>query len=133
MEQTQQKQIRVLVGDDDLGIEGGLHHRSFLRNYGKLAHFEFTYNADDFIQRAKIGNYDAFLIDLNWEEDDSRRDYKTGFRVLQAVKDYAPIRVLHTSDDRFLQKGFQYGATHCLEKFRPSSFLEKILKEGEKE
>lgn len=132
MEQEKQKQLRVLVGDDDLGIEGSLQHRSFLRNYGRLAHFDFIYNADDFIQRAKTEKYDAFLIDLNWEEDDSRRDYKTGFRVLEAVKDYAPIRVLHTSDDKFLQRGFQYGATHCLEKFRPSSLLEKILKEVKK-
>ena len=123
-----EKTIRVLVGDDEIGIEGSFQHRAFLRGYGKIANFDFSYDAEDFIRRAKNGKYDAFLIDLNWEEDDNHRDYKTGFRVLQAVKDYALIRVLHTSDDRNIKRGFQYGATHCLEKFKSQNLLEKILK-----
>lgn len=125
------KQLRVLVGDDDIGIEGSIHQKSFLRNYGHIAKFDFCNIDIEFIERAKTGNYDAFLIDLNWKVDDEHTEYKTGFKVLEAVKDYAKIRVLHTSDDRFIQRGFQYGATHCLEKFRASSLLEKILKGGE--
>lgn len=130
MKQIEDKQIRlrVLVGDDQIGVQSSLHQKSFLRSYGHLADFDFADKADDFIKKAKEDKYDALLIDLNWEEADNEKEYKTGFRVLEAVKNYAKIRVLHTSDETALQKGYTYGATHCIEKHRSASYLEKILK-----
>lgn len=122
-----QKQLRILVGDDQVGVAGSLPQKSFLRYYKHLAEFDFENNAENFILRAKEGKYDALIIDLNWEEADWSRDYKTGFRVLKAVKDYAPIRILHTSDEQLMKRGFEYGATDCLEKNRSASFLEQAL------
>ena len=125
--------LRVLLGDDQIGIEGSFPHRVFLRGYGHLANFDFSFQPDTFIERARQGKYDALITDLNWtDEDFSKKESKTGFRVLEAIKEYAPIRVLHTSDDTYMQLGYKHGATHCLEKNRPSTLLEKILKGGEK-
>ncbi|MDO8460400.1 MAG: hypothetical protein Q7S74_04785 [Nanoarchaeota archaeon] len=129
MEETKQK-LKVLVGDDQLGIEGSISHKSFLRCCGHLANFDFSFQPDKFIEKAKQGKYDALITDLNWTDEDLSRKDKTGFRVLEAIKNYAPIRVLHTSDDEYIQLGYQHGATHCLEKNRPSTLLEKILKGG---
>ena len=125
------KKLKVLVGDDQLGIQGTPYHRAFLRGYGHLANFEFSFLPNDFIEKAKSGKYDALITDLNWTDEDLSRKDKTGFRVLEAIKDYAPIRVLHTSDDTYMQLGYQHGATHCLEKNKSPTLLEKILKGGE--
>lgn len=128
MEQTKKKPLRVLVGDDQISIQGSFPHRWFLRTYGSLAEFEFSDNPVDFIRKAKIGNYDALLIDLNWEDADFTRKYKTGFRVLEEVRNYCPIRILHTSDEELMKRGYQYGATHCIEKNKPLGLLEKALR-----
>ena len=123
--------LRVLVGDDQIGVKDSLQQRAFMRNYEGLANFDFSDKADDFIERAKMGRYDAFLIDLNWEDEDANRDYKTGFRVLDAVRDCAPIRLLHTSEDEELrQKGYAHGATNCIEKYRGRNYMEQALKGG---
>ena len=125
------KPLRVLVGDDQIGVRNSLQQKAFLRNYGGLASFDFSDKADDFIARAREGRYDALLIDLNWEDADAEREYKTGFRVLDAVKEYSPRRLLHTSEDQELrQKGFFHGATNCIEKYRARSYLEEALKGG---
>ena len=128
MEKTEQKKLRVLVGDDQIGVIGSLPQKSFLRGYGHLADFNFANKIEDFIAKAREGNYDALIIDLNWEDADWNRDYKTGFRVLEAVKSCEPIRILYTSDEQLMKKGFEYSATFCLEKNRAASFLEETLK-----
>ena len=127
------KPTRVLVGDDQIGIEGSMHNQGFLRNYGKLnAKYDFESNPERFIERAKVGRYDTLLIDLNWKDVDSERGYKTGYMILKAVRDYAPVRLLYTSEDTDSRvRGLNYGATRCVEKHKSSSYLEKALKGGE--
>jgi len=132
-EEVGMTKLRVLLGDDQIGIEGSLYHRSFLRSYGHLADFEFSYNPEDFIKRAHEKKYDALITDLNWTEEELSKKEKTGFRILEAIRDCAPIRVLHTSDDTYMKMGFEHGATHCLEKNRSARLLEEILKGGERE
>ena len=68
---SEKKMMEVLVGDDQIGVEGSLDQKCFLQNYGGLADFEFSSIADDFIEKARTGNYDAFLIDLNLEKGDT--------------------------------------------------------------
>ena len=122
--------MEVLVGDDQIGVEGSLDQKCFLQNYGSLADFGFSSIADDFIEKARTGNYDAFLIDLNWKKEDNSREYKTGFSVLEAVKEYAPIRLLHTSDETYGEIGMRYGARNCIEKHRSRKYLENALYGG---
>ena len=127
---SEKKMMEVLVGDDQIGVEGSLDQKCFLQNYGGLADFEFSSIADDFIEKARTGNYDAFLIDLNLEKGDNSREYKTGFSVLEAVKEYAPIRLLHTSDETYREIGMRYGARNCIEKHRSRKYLENALYGG---
>jgi DNA-binding response OmpR family regulator len=116
---------KILVGDDQAGIKDSPCYWNFMDNYSKIVDPEFTADPDDFIERARTGNYAALMIDLKWSYDSNDR---TGYRVLEAVKDYAPIRILWTSErkeDR--ERGFDYGATHCIGKGMPPEELEKIL------
>jgi len=126
----QRKTLRILVGDDQIGVPGSLQQSSFLRNYSRIvnASFDFECDSERFIERSRDGRYDALLIDLNWTDEDIGRKDKTGFRVLEAVRGYAPIRILHTSDEDNMKKGLNHGATGFAEKHRSSEYMEKILK-----
>ena len=126
--ETQNKKLRVLVGDDEIGVACSLQQKAFLRNYEGLADFDFEKDSNMFIERAKIGKYDALLIDLCWENADREREDKTGYKVLKEVEHYAPIRLLHTSEDETLRKkGMQFGATTCIEKHRSPEYLRTAL------
>lgn len=118
---------KVLVGDDQHGADDTLR-QGFLLDYRNLADFEFTDNPNKFIQMARNGNYDALMIDLKWDKEDYNRDYKTGYRILDNVRDCSPIRILWTSENEELrEKGYQYGATHCIPKGIPPRVLDEIL------
>ena len=119
---------RVLVGDDQIGVPESPSYLNFMDNYRELADFEFTADPTDFVEKAKTG-YDVLMIDLKWDPEDATREYKTGYAVLEAVKDYAPIRALWTSESaEHREKGFQYGATHCIPKGISPEKLEAIIK-----
>lgn len=119
---------RILVGDDQIGVAGSLQQLAFLRNYIGVAEFDFEKDPDMFVERTKIGKYDALLIDLCWEDADREREDKTGYRVLKEVVPYAPVRLLHTSEDVELRrKGMKYGATTCIEKSRSPDYLRTAL------
>ena len=114
---------RILVGDDQFGGSSGhLFIESFRERYREqLRGCEVKYVADPehFVQEAKGGNYAVLLIDLNWTNEDfgRRATDKTGFQLLDAVKGYAPIRVLWTSDaDRVREDALKHGATSCIGK-----------------
>ncbi|MEI6850260.1 MAG: hypothetical protein WCK29_04445 [archaeon] len=128
---TQEKK-KVLVGDDQIGVVGSIENKAFLRNYSNIADFDFASEECDFIQRAKNGRYDSLLIDLNWSEEDNSREDKTGFRVLESVKSYSPIRILHTSDEKYIKYGLKYGATDFAEKHRSKDYLAQKLNGGVK-
>lgn len=125
--------LRVLVGDDQIGVSESLHQKAFLRNYSEIADFDFENNPDRFIDRARIGKYDALLIDLNWDGERNSEDV-TGFRVLHAVREYSPIRLLHTSNSINLDLKYAAqlcGATNCIEKHRSREYLQEKLKGSE--
>ncbi len=128
MATEEQSKPRVLVGDDQIGNPGDHCHKNFVYSYGRLADYDFTDNPRRFVEMARTGNYDALVIDLRWGPDIPREGYK----VLEETRDYAKIRILHTSENEEARKlGYQHGATHCLEKGCLPEDLEKILKGGE--
>jgi DNA-binding NarL/FixJ family response regulator len=123
------KTLRVLVGDDEIAVENSLLQRAFLRNYGGLADFEFETDPDRYIGRARDGKYDALLVDLNWKGSKDPKDI-TGFRVLQASKDYARVRLLHTSNelDMDLRSAvLLLGATGCVPKYKSREYMRESL------
>jgi len=125
------EKLRVLVGDDQIGQADSPARISFSMKYGELAKFEFTADPHDFVGKAKAGNFDALMIDLKWCAEDAEREDKTGYQVLLAVRDLAPVRVLFTSEsDEAREKGYDYGATHCIGKSPRPDFLLSILKGG---
>ena len=114
---------KILVGDDQWGAdskEGERLRWSFEIDYRDVledAEIDWTDDPDRFVSMASTGAYDTLLIDLHWSDKDFSRSYKTGFRVLDYVEDYAPKRVLWTSErkeDR--ERGYRHGATHCIAK-----------------
>lgn len=122
------KNLRVLVGDDQIGVPGSPSNLNFIDNYSGLpVDFDYETKPDNFIERARRGDYAALLIDLNWNVPEVERD-EAGYQVLKAVKDYAPIRILHTGEsDEAREKGFAYGATHCIGKGIPPEDLYEII------
>ena len=121
------KELRVLVGDDQIGEVNSPSYNAFRDSYDSLASYDFTTNSDKFIEMAKNGNYDALIIDLRWASDKPRE----GYRVLKETKDYSPIRILHTSENEEARKlGYEHGATACVAKGMPPIKLEQLLKGG---
>jgi len=123
------KKLRVFVGDDQIAVEDSLQQKAFLRNYEGVADFDFETDPDRYIGRARTGNYDALLIDLNWKGSLDPQD-KTGFRVLRDVKDYSPIRLLHTSNELNLdlRSAVQLlGGTGCVSKYKSREYMRESL------
>jgi DNA-binding NarL/FixJ family response regulator len=123
------KTLRVLVGDDQIGVADSLQQKAFLRNYEGPTDFDFRDKPEQFIEQAKVGNYDALLIDLNWNVDGNRED-TTGLKVLLETKEYAPIRLLHTSNDLSLDlrcAAQLCGATGSIPKYRGREYMRKAL------
>jgi len=128
--ELEREERRILIGDDQYGAqtsEGERMRRSFELDYRdqlKSARLEYVADSNLFIEMARTGVYNILMIDLNWEPDDAIRDFKTGYRILEAVRDFAPKRILWTSEsmeDR--EKGYLYGATHCVRKgLHPTDF-----------
>ena len=89
--------------------------------------FDFTPDPTEFVRMSRDGRYDALMIDLNWSGH-PHGHLTTGYELLEAVKDYAPIRILHTSEEKEArEKGFEFGATHCIPKGPPPEELEKLI------
>lgn len=124
--------LKMLVGDDQISVYRSVPNINFIDDYGRYAELEFTDNPDEFIEMATTGDYDALLIDLNWETADHTRANKTGYRVLEAVRKSAPIRILHTSksDEIVVARAKECGATHFLPKGSMPKELEEILHGG---
>ena len=122
MENTS-KTINVLVGDDEIGVEGSLQRRSFVRNYEGLANFEYATTPKEFIRQASTKKYDCIITDLNYTHNNQE-----GFEVLRQVKGMAPIIILHTSDETAMENELDAGATHFMQKGRRAEILENILK-----
>lgn len=128
------KKMKVLVGDDLIGIAGSPWQRGFIMGYSDLLEsfeFNFTANPEEFIEMAKTREYDALLIDLQWEKADSgsiNHVYRTGYRLLNELRDYAPVRILHSgAEGEMLKRAFRYGATACIPKNVCPKQLEQIL------
>ncbi len=113
---------KILVGDDQMGGRvGHLFQMSFEDTYReqlKDCEIKYIANPEAFVQEARNG-YDILLIDLNWTDEDFGKCWRdrTGFQVLNAVRDYAPRRVLWTSDaEKAREEALKYGATSCISK-----------------
>jgi DNA-binding response OmpR family regulator len=127
--------LNILIGDDQFGADTPtgqriredleLDYRGLFRDRAVLT---YTADPDHFIELASTRKYDILLIDLNWCPEDASRDYKTGFRVLKAVQDYAPKRILWTAEEaKDRERGFDYGATDCVNKRPMPAVMEKAL------
>lgn len=125
---------KILIGDDKLGADESLK-KNFELDYREIfkdrAELKYTADPEEFIQLAKTKEYDVLMIDLKWSDEDAIKEYKTGYRILEEVRDCAFKRILWTSEsEEARQKGFQYGATHCISK-RPAPYkLEEIIYGG---
>jgi hypothetical protein len=129
MNKMADKNLRVLVGDDEIAVENSLQQKAFLRNYEGLADFEFETDPERYIERAKNVRYNALLIDLNWKGSNDPRDL-TGFRVLKGVKEYSPVRLLHTSNElnMDLRSAVQLlGGTGCVQKYKSRDYMRESL------
>lgn len=126
----QHEALRVLVGDDQIGVVGSFPQKMFLRRYGAIADFDFESDPQTFVARARSGGYDALLIDLHWKpEDYGACSIKTGYSVMQQSKGYSPIRILHSSADAEEREiALSYGATDTLEKSLDSEHMLVKLK-----
>jgi CheY-like chemotaxis protein len=127
---------KILIGDDQFGKQskmGERMRRDFELDYKSIFQnttLTYTANPDEFVQLAKTGDYQVLMIDLNWEMDDYGRYNKTGYRVLDAVRDYAEKRILWTSQNKEAhEKAYQHGATHCIGKRPSPKKLEKIIQD----
>ena len=123
---------RILIGDDQIGSEARIALRTLFEMKYEQAFsgfsLEYTADPEDFIEKASTGSYEVLFIDLKWDHDDALREYKTGYRILDAVREYAPKIILWTSEDKAdREKGYEHGATHCIEKNPTISELEEIL------
>jgi len=128
------KKYQVLIGDDQFGADnsmGEMMRENFEIDYrGVLRDFKLSYtdNPEKYIEMAKTKDYKALLIDLKWCDEDAVRENKTGYRVLEAVRDCAPVRILWTSESNEARnKGYEHGATHCIAKGITPEKLEEII------
>ncbi len=120
---------KILIGDDQIGSAAGRALRTLFEMKYESAFsgytLEYTADPEEFLKMAESKEYSALFIDLKWGIDLPRE----GYRLLQESKEYSPIRILWTSEeDEARQKGYEHGATHCLEKNPSLSKLEEILK-----
>lgn len=118
--------LRILVGDDQIGLIGSPSNLTFMDNYKDIANFDFETDPDITIERARVERYDAIISDLAYAEQRT-----AGYRVLDAIKDLVPIRILHSGEsNEAIQEGYRHGATHCIQKGIMPEELEKILQEN---
>ncbi|MBS3093636.1 hypothetical protein J4456_03605 [Candidatus Pacearchaeota archaeon] len=58
------KKLKILVGDDQIGVIGDNCNLTFLDNYGHLADYDFAATPEECIKMAYNGNYDTLITDL---------------------------------------------------------------------
>ncbi len=125
MENTQR--TRILIGDDQFG-EGSPQRAMFEISYEDVLSgydVDFTVDPAEYVKLAQTGNYSALMIDLRWGSYLPTH----GYDILSVVRHSAPVRILWTSEsDEARTKGYQFGATACLEKNPTPSKLERALK-----
>lgn len=119
---------KILIGDDQVGSEAGAALRILfeLQYHRAFSGFSLDYTADPerFIELAKTREYAVLFIDLKWGPYLPTE----GYRLLQECRDYAPIRILWTSESpEAREQGYQHGATHCIGKNPLPEELEGIL------
>lgn len=120
---------KILIGDDQLGepVQGKDLRTLFELVYRQqLQPFELTYTANpqEFVELASTREYSVLMIDLRWGSNLPTE----GYSLLDKVRDYAPVRVLWTSErEEARKKGYEHGATHCIEKRPIPEELEGIL------
>jgi DNA-binding response OmpR family regulator len=118
--------MKILIGDDQFG-PGPLRDIFEMKYEDVLSQHQLAYTNDheEFVRMAKTKEYDALMIDLRWGFDLETQ----GYEILQQVRDYAPVRVLWTSEqEQARELGYKYGATACIGKNPVPSELEKVLK-----
>lgn len=119
---------KLLIGDDQ--FESGSFIRTLFEiKYGEvLCKYDVTITADpvQYVALAQSGEYSALMIDLRWGEDLPTH----GYDILTQVREYAPVRVLWTSEQaEARERGYQFGATACIEKNPIPSELERVLQQ----
>ncbi|MBI4980125.1 hypothetical protein HZC30_01040 [Candidatus Woesearchaeota archaeon] len=120
---------KILIGDDQLddSAQGRDLRTLFELVYRQqLQPFELAYTADPerFVELASSGEYHVLMIDLRWGSDLPTE----GYSILDKVREYAPVRVLWTSEsEEARMKGYEHGATHCIGKRPAPEELEQIL------
>jgi hypothetical protein len=120
---------RVLVGDDNVNNPHHIGHTKLSDFRNVAADLDFTDDPNRFIEMARTRQYDTLIVDLIWEKDDYGRDCPRGYRLLDAVRDCAPKRILwNPTNEDTGNLGFKYGATHWIPAgIRPKD-LEKVLR-----
>lgn len=121
---------KILIGDDQLGSGGKwdvIRRTMFEKDYAKAfsgCSLEYVSDPEKFLELARTGEYHALFIDLRWGAELPTE----GYRLLKECKEYAPLRILWTSEDKeAIEKGYEYGATNCISKSPYPEELEKIL------
>jgi len=101
---------KVLIGDDNTSLIRSLERA--------LSGIEVDYSEtpEGVIEKAKVGNYDAIVTDMNYERDGTGKE---GLEVLDAIKDLSPVRVLFSTAVNYpmaVTLARQKGATHLISK-----------------
>ena len=131
-----QKKLKLLVGDDRFGCRSdetpadSRAAKSFMQEYESIlgnVDVTFVARANEMIGLAARTEYDALMIDLNWGYDRE----EDGYRILDAVSQYAQRRILWTGafSDEVKKKAKSNHATACIPKYLAPEDLDKILRE----
>ena len=100
---------KILVGDDDLFVAKSFFANDFIP-FRPNVEIEFVDNPDDFIQKAKTGDYSMIITDLNYNYSPCGKE---GFKVLELLKDLNTRKILWTGnadDEGIKEKGQSFGA-----------------------
>lgn len=126
--------LKILLGDDQdaFPVEKAeilSECKPITEKYGLK--FDFAHNEKWFRQYLQEKKYDVIITDLNWTNEDSGIEYKTGYRLLDACKELAPVRILRSSDvnkPEVREKAFYHGATDVMSKAEHFPVeLEKVI------
>jgi len=92
--------IRILLGGAEVEAHGNEEARKI---YG--AKFNFYITPEEIVARAKTGNYDVALIDINFNERDYKLpvEEKVGFKVFESLRNLPLRKILWTGTQAYTE------------------------------
>jgi|TARA_B100001964_G_C14176270_1_gene573962 CheY-like chemotaxis protein len=87
--------LQVLIGDDQIGVEGSPSRLNFEENYGELlVFFSYETDPDEVVRRARGEKWNAVVTDYDYQREDTN-----GLEVLDQIKGIDATLILHTGTE----------------------------------